>query len=580
MKIKLLQLHSEPEIFKPIIFHDGINLIMGEKVEDSAEKKAKKTNGVGKTLSIEFLNYCLLKSAEHSRVSKIPIDKLPEDVKIILDLEINFQRIQIVRTRGKAENPIIIKDGIEIEFENIDDATQYIKELLFVDFNFEVDISFREFMAPFLREEGSEFKDILMCYDSTMNVPPSIKANAFIFGLDISLVEEIKKDLKELEKFITYQNKIKSLLTEDGRKKISDIKSTINSLKDGLKKIDNALEGFQTNEAYESQQEELSKYQYEIDELRSKQSAFRYELKIINSFPSMEMISEKEVEIVYNQFKAGLGTIVAKSIQEVKGFKQKIDNFQRRLYNEKITTLNDELIIVTKRLKELEDKKIALEELIDQKGVLKDFRTGYAIYHKKRETYENITSQYSSFEKCSNDIKRLRLKKDGLFIKLDALLAESKSIIESFNSTILEIHEYIMESSEASFDIKTVNSGKSKMVLLFEMRIDDDRSHSVDRAKVFIYDLALLYNEYTSKRHPQLLIHDNIFDVDQDTLIKSLNYLVTKESSDFQYILTLNRDKVENEEREKELLLNIETHSVANYTKKERFLFGDKYTEV
>jgi len=43
MKIKLLKLHSEPEIFKPIVFNSGLNFIMGEKVVEDV-KKGKKTN--------------------------------------------------------------------------------------------------------------------------------------------------------------------------------------------------------------------------------------------------------------------------------------------------------------------------------------------------------------------------------------------------------------------------------------------------------------------------------------------------------------------------------------------------------
>jgi uncharacterized protein YydD (DUF2326 family) len=59
----------------------------------------------------------------------------------------------------------------------------------------------------------------------------------------------------------------------------------------------------------------------------------------------------------------------------------------------------------------------------------------------------------------------------------------------------------------------------------FVLRIDDDGSHSVEREKVFIYDIALLLNEYTKSRHPGLLVHDNIFDVDDDTLRKSLEFI-------------------------------------------------------
>ena len=72
-------------------------------------------------------------------------------------------------------------------------------------------------------------------------------------------------------------------------------------------------------------------------------------------------------------------------------------------------------------------------------------------------------------------------------------------------------------------------------------------------------------------------MHDNIFDVDQDTLVQCLNYAYRQEEhhSDFQYILTLNRDKIENEERKKLIKMDIDEHKVAVFTKVEKFLKRD-----
>jgi len=188
-------------------------------------------------------------------------------------------------------------------------------------------------------------------------------------------------------------------------------------------------------------------------------------------------------------------------------------------------------------------------------------------------------NSYEAYESADRELKKINLEKKEHFAKLDALIFDTKDLIKSFNATILNIHEYIMDSNIASFDMETVDKGKSKEIISFEMRIDDDGSHSVNRTKVFIYDMALLFNEVTQEKHPKLLIHDNIFDVDQDTLVKSLNYLAQKENQDFQYILTLNRDKIENEEREKLIKLDIKTHKIAEFTKQNRFLKVD-YLEI
>lgn len=157
---------------------------------------------------------------------------------------------------------------------------------------------------------------------------------------------------------------------------------------------------------------------------------------------------------------------------------------------------------------------------------------------------------------------------------------EIKKIIDDFTDTILQIHEFIMGNKECSFSIQTIDKARRKTPVELTLRIYDDGSHSVDRTKVFIYDMALLFNQYTRDRHPLFLVHDNIFDVDQDTLVQCLNYLYKQEEQyqDFQYILTLNRDKIESEEQRKLIQMNIDEHQVAVFTKKKKFL-GRDYQE-
>ena len=58
-RIRINKLSSENNIFDEIIFHDGVNLILGEKYDDSISQ-GRKTNGVGKSMSIEFLGFGLI----------------------------------------------------------------------------------------------------------------------------------------------------------------------------------------------------------------------------------------------------------------------------------------------------------------------------------------------------------------------------------------------------------------------------------------------------------------------------------------------------------------------------------------
>ncbi len=63
-------------------------------------------------------------------------------------------------------------------------------------------------------------------------------------------------------------------------------------------------------------------------------------------------------------------------------------------------------------------------------------------------------------------------------------------------------------------------------------------------------------------------------EVDNDTLVQSLNLIGELEDSgvDFQYLLTLNRDKIEPTEIARQITLDIPTHTVARLTKDAPFL--------
>jgi len=84
-----------------------------------------------------------------------------------------------------------------------------------------------------------------------------------------------------------------------------------------------------------------------------------------------------------------------------------------------------------------------------------------------------------------------------------------------------------------------------------------------------------LLNESTAKRHPGFLIHDNIFDVDKDTLIRSLKFLIEEAHlNGRQYICTLNSDTLEGENT-----LDVSAFVKAEFTKATPFL-KKKYQET
>ena len=578
-RIRLNRLYSESNIFEEISFHDGVNIILGEKYDDSSVK-GRKTNGVGKSMSIEFLDFGFLNDYEKSRIAKIPKEVFPLEENVILDLDMGDEAITIKRNRKQADQPVIIREGRTVSFDKLQDAREYLTGLIFPKLNGKKVPSFRNLFSILMRDERSEFTDIIKCHDLTKKIPDDLSAHLFLLGFSLEAYKNTLETIKEIEAVNTVIAKDKKELTQEGKKKISDVKAELNALEDELQKLEDAIESFKTNETFDSMEADLIELEDLLDQLRKRQKALRYDYEKIRKMPKPEQIDDREIELVYNQFKSELGNAVVKSLNEVVGFKNKIEEFQRTLVNQKAKELESQLKSIAEQIRVLDDEYSEKLKVIDKKGVLKNLKVSLKIYEAKKDSISHTKFLFDQYEKNEKKKRMLNLQKTQQLMEIDSEIEQNKEIMDDFIDTILEIHESIMGNKECSFSLQTVDKARKKTPVELTLRIYDDGSHSVDRTKVFIYDMALLFNQYTRDRHPLFLVHDNIFDVDQDTLVQCLNYIYKQEEQyqDFQYILTLNRDKIENEEQRKLIQMDIDEHQVAVFTKEKKFL-GRNYQE-
>lgn len=578
-RIRLNRLYSENNVFEEISFHDGVNIILGEKYDDSSVK-GRKTNGVGKSMCIEFLDFCFLSDYDKSRVAKIPKEVFPLEENVILDLDIGAETIIIKRNREQADQPVIIRGGKTVSFDKLQDARDYLTGIIFSELNGKTVPSFRNLFSILMRDERSEFKDIIKCHYLTKKIPDDLTAHLFLLGFSLEAYKNTVETIKEIGKITTVLSKEKRELTQDGQKKISDVRAELNALEDELKKLEDAIESFKTNETFDSMEADLIELEELLDQLRKRQKALRHDYEKIRKMPKPEQIDDREIELVYNQFKSELGNAVVKSLNEVVGFKNKIEDFQRTLVNQKAKELESQLKSIAEQIRILDDEYSEKLKIIDKKGVLKNLKISLKIYEAKKESISRTKFLFEQYEKHEKKKRILNLQKTQQIMEIETEIEQNEEMMDSFMETILQIHEFIMGNRECSFSIQTIDKAQSKTPVELVLRIYDDGSRSVDRTKVFIYDMALLFNQYTRDRHPLFLVHDNIFDVDQDTLVRCLNYIYSQEEQyqDFQYILTLNRDKIENEEQRKLIRMDIDEHQVAVFTKEKKFL-GRNYQE-
>jgi uncharacterized protein YydD (DUF2326 family) len=563
--LTIKRLYSEPSLFEPIDFFNGFNLIFGETTDNSV-----KTNGVGKSLCIEFINYALLKDHGKSRVSKIPKNDLPEDFEICLDFEINDKKITIRRNVFKEDFPQLYVNGKLKPVANKSQVLEYLTSLTFGSISTSESPSFRSILGPLIRDEKSEFKSIIKCFDTDKRIPPDYEPHLYLLGINPAPYNHAKQLNRDLEKIRAAKSKVKENVEALTGKNISEAKADLNDLKNQVEKTQKDIDRLENTEGYDIVKSEIIALEDEIEDKRARQEVLKSEISKIQLFKGDNYIDENEVADLYNQFKDGLGDLIKKELSEVSAFKKKIDNFQRSLINERKEKVTKEIGALDEELKTLDNRYKEKVSLLDQEGLLKSLKKTIAIHQRKMEDYSSLNSFLEAFSNHEKERKDKDIERINQIHLLDTYVIEAKDSVESIESLILEMHEYVYGNQQCSFDVEVKDN---KEIVKFDLRIYDDGSHSIDREKVFFYDYALLTSQSTEDRHPGLLIHDNIFEVDRDTLIKNLDYINSTLGclTDKQYILTLNKDMLSPEDL---LLLKLKmsNHVRATFTKDKRFL--------
>lgn len=517
--LTIKRLYSEPSLFEPIDFFNGFNLTLGETTDNSF-----KTNGVGKSLCIEFINYALLKDHGKSRVSKIPKNDLPEGFEICLDFEVDDKKITIRRNVFKEDFPQLYVNGKLKPVANKSKVLEYLTSLTFGSISTNESPSFRSILGPLIRDEKSEFKSIIKCFDTDKRIPTDYVPHLYLLGVNPAPYNKANHLSRDLEKIRAAKSKVRENVEALTGKNISEAKADLNDLKNQADKTQKDIDRLENIEGYDIVKSEIIALEDEIEDKRARQEVLKSEISKIQLFKGDNYIDENEVADLYNQFKDGLGDLIKKELSEVSAFKKKIDDFQRSLINERKENVTKEIGALDEELKTLDNRYKEKVSLLDQEGLLKSLKKTIAIHQRRMEDYSSLNSFLEAFSNHEQERKDKDIERNNQIHLLDTYVIEAKDSVESIESLILEIHEYVYGNQQCSFDVEVKNN---KEIVKFDLRIYDDGSHSIDREKVFFYDYALLTSPSTEGRHPGLLIHDNIFEVDRDTLIKNLDYINT-----------------------------------------------------
>lgn len=535
--MQLISLTANKESFRPVHFKNevGLNFIVAIQKNPESSDKGKTTNGVGKSLIVALIHFCLGSSKK---------DSLKKDLSgwsFLLTFKIGNEIFKSERSTDKQN--VIILNGQEtslIKFKN------KFESLLFDIPRETSQLSFRSLLPFFIRPRKASYNDF--------NNPNAVKkdyqiqiTNALLLGLDVLLVEEKFKLRKEKERI---KNLVKELNQDDllrdffNQKKDSTLEGQ--QVKEDILKLENDLKSFNVADDYYEINKDADRIKLEIDKAKNK--IVLLENQIVNIEETRRIspdIKRENIEKIYKEASAVFNQESLKTLEDLEKFyKHLSSNREKRLLDKK-----NEL------LRSLDD----LRENIEQKKVELDSKLKYLDTHQALDIVLKLKDKLLDLKAKEDNIQRYdaliskyqksKIKTEKDFItsteKTQYYLDDAKEVIKSTTDFFRELAKRFYPSSTAGITVRN-NDGDNQIRYDIDAKISADRSDGIGNIKIFCYDITILLKGFAHRVN--CIFHDSRLLSDTDPrqiaeLFKILNEFI--KVSGKQYILSLNQNQLD-----------------------------------
>lgn len=529
--MKLLSLRANQPSFHPVTFKDGINIIVGKQVAPHTENDGNTYNGVGKSLTLHLVHFCLGSNKIESFSQKLP------GWEFTLKFEINGEEYYSTRTTD---------DQSKVDFCGEQLTVNALRtKLLYLCFglsNPPKHMTWNSLFSRFARKYR-------ICYSSFDSFVPretdysKILNNCHLLGIETDLIVS-KKDLRDKQ---TAANTTEKAIKKDplfrqyylGK---HDAELDVADLEYRIQELEKQISAFKVSNNYHELEKEADEKSYQKKNLENRRTLISNYIKNIeDAFKETEEVKEEKLLKVYAAANVEIPAMVQKNIEDVL-------QFHSNLISTRNTRLRKELAKQKAELKSIDEEILRLGQRMDE---LLDYLNS----HGALEEYVALTKQLSSLQNELNRIleyqKILKAYRDSELDIKASLIAENKETEEYLaqerrylSDLMTKFGDYAKKfypKKKSGLLIKN-NPGENMLRYTIEARIEDDSSDGVNEVRMFCFDLLLLTCQKSNMR---FIFHDSRLFANMDPRQRNMLFRIVNEfcqNNDFQYICSINED--------------------------------------
>jgi len=543
----LSALGSSDSRFKPLEFTSGLNVLVADRTESSAQGESR--NSVGKTSFVKILRYVMggdlpaeFKTAElnghsfYATLSLPSLDNTSEDQVTVTRPVSPTTKVQISGWSFVTERqPIPVEEWRALQMQHLFHISD-------------------EAARP---TPGQLWGQLVRTFFGTPTKVYQVEADwesGVRIGHLLGLSPEILAKSGELDQLTKQGKAIRKAVKEGALTHLtldeSKLRAQLANVRRQRDRAQESLSVFKVDEQYAEHQRDADELTASIQRLNDEGLALQRRSRELETAlqdevdPSEDAALKAKLTRVYDELGVVLPELVGRRFDEVSEFHHSVVRNRRSFLQQELEAATARLKVVDVERRNRDTERAEILRLLSETVALDTFLAVQRDLAKLESEVADLERRVEAAASISQLNDRLKLKTAELITSVRAELHERSSSLDESIAMFDELGSEIYTDRDATLLVAPTDKG----ILKVTPRVSGDASTGVRSVETFMFDMTCMIAAIKNSRAPRILVHDShLFDaIDGRQIASCLNIGARlAEQHGFQYIVTLNSDFID-----------------------------------
>lgn len=546
----IYRIDSDLQSFKTLDFHDGLNVIVAERAQDSSQRQTR--NAAGKTSILKIIHLCAGSQPKADSIFR----QYLHDYRFSMEMDVGLERVTVSVCGEPHSNTLVDTPGTNWPVELSQDEgtekwkisrTDWRHVLNWAWFGHAFDRikegavpSMRSLFPYFVRLKDREgFSDPFKQnhWQSKGQVQVAV---SYLLGLDWELAQEwehIREKEKELQQLrqLGQTETMTEILPSSGK-----LRTKLTITKEEAQQLQKQLESFKIHERYHELEEEASRITREIGQLNNDNVLDReYLAELEEAMAEEEPPELEDLTRLYERAGIVLPEHVQARFETVRDFHETVVRNRVEYLRTEAQRTKQEIRERCGKIEEFSSRRAQVMAVLQSHGALDHFSRLRSRLSELEGTLEVLRQQLDVAESLEEGQVRSKRERARLYDRLRRSFQEQTEVLEEAIRTFGRASNALYEDA-GQLVVEPTENGPE-----FDINVEAKRSAGIGLMQVFCFDMLMMHMCQRQGIGPGFLVHDShIFDgVDERQVARALELGADwAKNLGFQYIVTVNSD--------------------------------------